>query len=205
MFVRPRSRLSLLLLLLCAGLGWLVNEELRGELWPRRPPTVQVARPATVEAPKPLPRFALPEVVQFEATTERPLFLPTRRRIEPEEPPAPEAAPAPEVKKPPLEVVVSGVIMAESRQFALVRRQAGGETLRLAKGDTIDGWTVGSVLPDRVVFRRDEESKEVELKDGKPAKPKPERRRGRRRATAKAKPPAEEDPAGRRRKRTRRE
>ena len=45
--------------------------------------------------------------------------------------------------------------MAETRQFALVQRLSGGKTLRLAKGYTIDGWSVTSVLTDRVVFQRD--------------------------------------------------
>ena len=87
-------------------------------------------------------------------------------------------------------MVVSGVIMAENRQFALVRRQAGGETLRLAAGDTIDGWTVTSVLPDRVLFLRDETTKEIELKDLTPSKPKPRRGRSRRRTTPSQPAPA---------------
>ena len=103
MFIRPRSRPSLLLLLLCAGLAWLVSETLRGELWPSRAAPVATAAPPAVAPAKPLPRFALPRVARLDATTERPLFLPTRRPVVPEAPPEPAPdAPKPKVEKPPL-------------------------------------------------------------------------------------------------------
>ncbi len=180
MLPRPRSRPSLLLLLLCAGLGWLISEELGSERWRARPEIPPAAGAPKVALPAPLPTFALPAVARLTETIDRPLFLPARRPVEAEKPPP--AAETPKVDAP-LEVVVSGVIMAEKRQFALVRRQAGGETLRLAAGDTIDGWTVTSVLPDRVLFLRDETTKEIELKDLTPSKPKPKPRRSRRRTT----------------------
>ncbi len=186
MLPRPRSRPSLLLLLLCAGLGWLISEELGSERWRARPEIPPAAGAPKVELPAPLPTFALPAAARLTETIDRPLFLPARRPVEVEEP-----LPSAETPKvdAPLEVVVSGVIMAEKRQFALVRRQAGGETLRLAAGDTIDGWTVTSVLPDRVLFLRDETTKEIELKDLTPSKPKPKPRRGRsRRRTTPSQP-----------------
>ncbi len=186
MLPRPRSRPSLLLLLLCAGLGWLISEELGSERWRARSEIPPAAGAPKVELPAPLPTFALPAVARLTETIDRPLFLPARRPVEVEKP-----LPSAETPKAdaPLEVVVSGVIMAEKRQFALVRRQAGGETLRLAAGDTIDGWTVTSVLPDRVLFLKDETTKEIELKDLTPSKPKPKRERGRsRRRTTPSQP-----------------
>ncbi len=97
--------------------------------------------------------------------------------------------------------------MAETRQFALVQRLSGGNTLSLAKGYTIDGWSVTSVLTDWVVFQRDAETQAVALKDGKPKPPKAKKpTRKRRRAT-----PPKSDSSGRtapqrqRRTRTRQE
>ncbi len=184
-----RTRPSAFLLLLCLTLAWVVYKELEAERWRRLPEPPKVRTAVSVTLPEPLPAFGLAPLDAFAETTSRPLFMPTRR------PPSPEEVVqvAPVRAETPLNVTISGLVMAAEKSFALVQRQGNAEILRLGVGDTIDGWEVASVLSDRVVFQREEKTHEVELRDQTAPKPKA-RRRGDRGKKA-ARPPA---PGGRR-------
>jgi len=157
---RRRTRPSALLLLLCLVLGATIYYEVTSDHWSRLPPMAAARAPVAVVLPEPLPEFQLPPLSEFAGTVERPLFLSDRRPPEPDE--VVEAAPE---KTRPLQVIVTGVILSEAGRFALVRREGAAEVFRLAARDTIDGWSVKEVLADRVIFERDEDSLEVELKD----------------------------------------
>lgn len=158
---KQRTRPSALLFLLCLALGAAVYQELGSGAWSRLP---KIAAPRTtpeITLPAPLPDFQMAPLADFTATLDRPLFLPERRPPEIDEQAKQEAKAA----LTPLKVVVSGVIMSDAGTFALVQREGATEILRLAVRDTIDGWSVTDILPDRVVFRRGAERQEVELKD----------------------------------------
>jgi len=166
--------------MLCLLLGWVVYAEVRNGRWSPRPELAPPSSAPPIELPAPLPEFSLPPLDRFAATTRRPLFLATRRPVEPEQTDT-QVAPKPAA---PLDVIVSGVIISEEGRFALVQRRGSSETLRLAKGDSVDGWTVRSILSDRVVFGRDEDTEEVELRDRSPPK------RGKKRSGGKRDKPA---------------
>ncbi len=190
---RP-GRPSVVLLLICLALGWLVYEALGAKPRQHRPVSGPAGKTATVEPPPPLPSFTMPDLGQLATTIERPLFMPTRR------PPPPEEVVKVEVKAPapapvplePLKVGVSGLIISDSERLALLRRESGGDLLRMAIGDTIDGWTVKDIQADGVIFDRDGETTEVKLRDLKPGQ------------SRKASRPTKKPPRNRRRTRSRR-
>ena len=76
--------------------------------------------------------------------------------------------------------------------FPRCRRESGGDLLRMAIGDTIDGWTVKDIQADGVIFDRDGETTEVKLRDLKPGQ------------SRKASRPTKKPPRKRRRTRSRR-
>jgi len=91
----------------------------------------------------------------FAAIAERPLFAPGRR-------PAPQApslgtetvAAAP-ANTAPLSAVLIGVLLSP-RSHSAVLRLADGKNKTLAEGDSIDGWKLERVLPDRASFQSGE-------------------------------------------------
>lgn len=178
---RRRARPSALLFLLCLVLGAALYYQIRSDRWSRLPPIASAPRPTEVTLPAPLPEFQLPPLSELAATVERPLFLPDRRPPEPAD--VVETVPEQAV---PLHVSVTGIVLSESGRFALVRREGDTEILRMSARDTIDGWSVKQILADRVIFERDDDSLEVELKDQARPPTAPTRTRGDRR-----RPPSE--------------
>ena len=139
-----------------------------------------VLSPRSVTEPQ-----ALKPAADYAAIAERPLFQPSRR---PATPPAPKAAqvvaeavvtqpaapPAPAVPPPVLvPVTLLAVVISDNKREA-VFGLAGGKSSTLAEGESLDGWTLASVLPDRVVFRLAAIEKEVTFPVGQStAKPAP--------------------------------
>jgi hypothetical protein len=131
-----------------------------------------------------LPR-ALKAVEGYAAIAERPLFQPSRR---PAPPPAPKAAPAiavavvaplaapaaPTAPPPVLApMTLLAVVISDNKREAVLGL-TGGKSSTLAEGESIDGWTLASVLPDRVVFRLAATEKEVTFPVGQAtARPSP--------------------------------
>jgi hypothetical protein len=105
----------------------------------------------------------------YAAIGERPLFQPSRRPAPP--PPRPDpiaaatAAPAAPVRPPaPAPVLAPMMLRAvilSNRKREAVLVQPNGTASTLAEGDTVDGWTLVQVLPDRVVFRRNEQEQDI--------------------------------------------
>ena len=176
--VRDRTRPSALLALLACGLGALIYYELESGYWERMPPPPAAVAAPDPTLPAPLPDFRMPPIAEFAATTERPLFLPNRRPPDPDVAPEslPEAAATPE-----LNVALTGIVLTEEGEIALVRHVGAPEVLKLAKGDIVAGWSVLEILPDRVRFGYEGEIREIELKD-RSAPPRPP-------APAKGRPP----------------
>jgi hypothetical protein len=112
-------------------------------------------------SPPKLPAIATRELAPIEgfaAIAEHPLFAPSRRPA----PPAPgtetvAGAPANTV---PLSAVLIGVLLSPRRHAAVVRL-ADGKNKTLAEGDSIDGWTLERVLPDRASFQSGETRMEL--------------------------------------------
>lgn len=189
---RRRSRPSALLFLLCLAVGALVYYEVVSDYWSRMPRIAPGPAAASPTLPEPLPEFQLPPLSDFTATVERPLFLPERRPQEPDEDIV-AAAPAQTI---PLRVVVKGIVLSDAGHFALVHREGSTETLQLAVRDTIDGWSVKEIMADAVIFERDEESLQIELKDlARPSGARTQERDSRRRPRPEGQPSAPARPA----------
>lgn len=95
----------------------------------------------------------------FSAITQRPLFVQTRRQAAPD-PAKQEAAAAP---APPPNVYLVGVIADSSGSLALVRSQDSPLETSLRAGQTIGGWQIEQVLPDRMVLALGTNKDEVRL------------------------------------------
>jgi hypothetical protein len=121
-----------------------------------------------------------PGETAFRVIEERPLFAPTRR--------PPEVGSEPVEKGPPPPsgldgLALTGIIRAGEEWVAIVEPagppRPGNEALSLGAGDTLRGWTVESILEDRMVLIHGTQRFEMELTDD-PAR----RRRGQRRPPA---------------------
>jgi hypothetical protein len=105
----------------------------------------------------------------YAAIGERPLFQPSRRPAPPPPPPEPvgaatpvPAAPVQPPAPPPVlaPMILRAVILSNQKREAVLG-QPNGTVSTLAEGDMVDGWTLIRVLPDGVVFRRDEHEQEI--------------------------------------------
>jgi hypothetical protein len=90
-------------------------------------------------------------------TTQRPLFeLDRRPVIVPAALPAPaRAAVAAARVEPRADFQVAGIVAGGANPTVLIKRAGGGASLRVHKGDVIDGWTVEAIGTDQVTVRRD--------------------------------------------------
>jgi general secretion pathway protein N len=121
-------------------LGW--GTRVRLEL-----PKPHVGAPPNVEN-TPLPDFSLDQLEKaYSETLNRPLFVPTRRPAPPPPPPAP---PKPAMHKG--QFVLMGVVITPETSIALLRGTAGSVTKKVEKGKVIDGITVETVEPEKVVL-----------------------------------------------------
>jgi type IV pilus biogenesis protein PilP len=85
----------------------------------------------------------------------RPLFERRRRPVEPLPSRSEPVTPAPVVQRSEPDqsaLTLLGVMMGEGRTMALLRRNAGGQNVRVEEGDVIDGWTIKQIEAQRVVL-----------------------------------------------------
>ncbi len=158
-----------LILAACAGLAWFNVQQLRA------PPPGPVAVAGSAPAPLPeLPaevRFDMAPVETFSAVVERPLFSPTRR-------PPPQGTATIESPEPELDVTLVGVIISAAGRIAIVKAKGASQFARVSAGDSFQGWTLDSIEPDRVSFRRGEIEVHIELTyEEPPPVQKPQRRK----------------------------
>jgi general secretion pathway protein N len=117
----------------------------------------EAPRPASGEIPE------LPPLEDLSATTERPLFVRSRRPPEAAPPaPAEEAAPV-EVAKEEAPAELTGIVNGPDRTYAILRSVATKEVVHLRKGETIDDWSVQEIGVRYVVLRRGAGSLRLEL------------------------------------------
>jgi len=100
---------------------------------------------ATTAPPPPLDeaRLAVEPLAAFAETRERPLFVATRRY-----------APAGAQGSDELvlgKYAVQGVVMLPKRSFVLLKAAKGGQTLRVAEGDRLEGHLLEKVQADGIV------------------------------------------------------
>jgi general secretion pathway protein N len=100
--------------------------------------------------------FAVEPLETYAEVTERPLFSPSRRS------PPPQLAQGKQTDAGGL--VLSGIILTSDARVALVQSGKTAPAKRLTEGQEIEGWSVQSILPDRIVLRRGATEHELKLK-----------------------------------------
>ncbi|MEW6037098.1 MAG: hypothetical protein AB1648_02425 [Pseudomonadota bacterium] len=158
----PELRLSLLLAVVCAGLGLLlVGEWYSVDRMHRIPQVSKAADKAPAEEPELAP-FEFPDLGEFEELVERPLFVEGRR-------PPPEVVeePPPPVARTPLDLKLMGMIFSPSGKTALLV-DPKGKYKRVKQGGVVNGWVLKELKTDGVVMQQDGETKELPLLKAKP-------------------------------------
>lgn len=146
-----------LLLIASLGLGVLAYAELT---WPVAAPeeTSAAAAPHAAQAPRDAiaSRFSLPPLQSFSGILERPLFSQSRR-------PPPQGAD--DTTGPWSSFVLAGVIISGDSREALVLHGKPQTVVHLREGQDVEGWTVTSIQPDRIVIRSGASEHELKLLD----------------------------------------
>ena len=146
-----------------AGLIFTIGEETGwgGRMY-LEPLTVPRLPERKLESPLPL-KLSLPKLEQkYNATVERPLFVPTRRAALPLPPPPPLPLPAaPTMQKGQFQLL--GTVIIEEKKLAIIRQLAGGRSYYVAKGELINGLLLEKVESNRVVFSQFGDTEEVIL------------------------------------------
>lgn len=94
----------------------------------------------------------------FSEILERPLFF-ADRQLPPEPRQELVAAAPPE----PLRLKLEGIAIMDKSRIALLRSQVDNVLVQMAEGMTHNGWTLESVLSDKAIFTRGNDSTEIEL------------------------------------------
>lgn len=146
-------RLSAPGLVAAAGFGLLVLA------WLLPLPLPEASAPPPSPSADPLVLPTVPPLDDLSATLARPLFSPTRR-------PLPEgvAEPPPGTAAAVLNRYrLQGVVIDGSRRRVLLVPAPGGKTLSVGEGDSVDGWTIDRIAPERLTLRSGERVETVEL------------------------------------------
>jgi hypothetical protein len=181
MFGRSTHWLTGLSLLAIAGLGTVVAYELTGGV--ALAPEVTAAAPASAlpeAAPEPT-EFRPPPQRQFNEISTRPLFFPSRR---PFAAPTAEGALVAPVAEPAVVLELIGVLLTDQERAALLQPagEPGGQWVR--EQQTVAGWLVEEIAPDRVRLREGDRVEVVELRDDQAREPVRPKRKGKRSARA---------------------
>lgn len=155
---RHRRHAPLILGALALALGVVLVLEMRAST--NAPvAAVAVAARAVQAAPQRSTRFVLPPLARLAEVTARPLFSETRR-------PPLEAASSGDAQSAAF--VLIGIVISADDRYALIAHGRPLHTDRATVGQELDGWTVRSILPDRVLFERGDRSLELKARDAAP-------------------------------------
>ena len=159
---RAKSRLVVLLGLLCVLLAWVIYEEISGIPAIRATEAGGIATPGVPAPVSSEAMFAMPDKQSLAVILERPLFTQTRRpsRVASERAPAGSA-----------DFTLSGVLISGEERSALIRASNSEIVQQLKRGENIGGWTLVEIAADRVIVRRDTIETEIFLDYTAPALP----------------------------------
>lgn len=108
------------------------------------------------------PELSLPPLAEtYTETTARPILSPARRPAPPS-PVVAGVAPKPAMKRGQFMLV--GVTITKEKNIALLRELAGGKTLRVERGQVVNGLTVEKVEPEKVTLKFEDEREDVVLR-----------------------------------------
>jgi len=110
--------------------------------------------------------FRLHNRETYDVISQRPLFSESRR---PEEQQAP--APAPVAEQGLEGMELSAVLIRGARRTALVKDLKSKETLRLAQGDQVRGWTLSAIEQGYIKLALGDQASQLDLRVFAPPKP----------------------------------
>jgi hypothetical protein len=142
------------LALICLGLAAILDLEWQAPLAADGLPATPDAKAARIADESPPPRFSLPPIENFAAVTARPLFIQDRRPV---------AESASGSVGPWSSLTLAGIVIAPGSREALIRHGTPATVVHLREGQTVDGWTLRSILSDRVVLSNGAERHELRL------------------------------------------
>lgn len=140
MRLSSQHMVSVILGALCLGLGAIAANELAGAPVAPEQPAPAAAKTPAASTPA---AFNLPPVQRFAVVTQRPLFAPDRKPQQH----ANDAAGAWS------SFVLAGIIITPQSREALVLHGKPQTVAHIQEGQALEGWTITSIYPDRVVFR----------------------------------------------------
>lgn len=144
--------------LLAVVLGYMVFAPL-----PEIPqPRIEAAQDAP-EDETPLPRFQVPPKQAFAEVDDRLVFNPARVKVVSAFQPG-----SPTTASLPSDLSLVGVILAGETRLALIKSQAAPLAIGVSVGETIEGWQVTRVEPDRVALRAGGPEQELRLSSAHP-------------------------------------
>jgi len=108
------------------------------------------------------PSVRFPPLRQFHTMLERPLFDATRRPAATGETAA--AAVSAELRQ----LTLTGVVITPEATLAILQHKSRKTTLRLEPGAMVQSWQLDSVHPDRAVFRKGRQTRELFLMENEP-------------------------------------
>lgn len=113
--------------------------------------------PAAAPARRPPAMPTVPPLGELAETTARPLLSPTRRPV----PGA--AAPAGTAAALFNRYRLQGVVIDGNRRRVLLAPAPGGKTLSIGEGESVEGWTIDRIAPERLTLRSGDRTETVEL------------------------------------------
>jgi type II secretory pathway component PulC len=126
---------------------------------PDTPPTPPKKTVRTGPASQVAPSARLGKRDAYAAIAQRPLFSPTRRPLDS----APATA-ASQPRKSLAKFVLTGVIIVSAEEkIALIQEAKSPAVQRLSEGQSIAGWRIEKILPDRVTLVSGDETAEIPL------------------------------------------
>lgn len=153
-----KSKLPLLLALVAVLVGILVWDRLSSAS-----PENDVAKPAATARERsadavasssrtaPLASLSLNDLHD---TVDRPLFEKGRRPVKPPVVQPVKAPPPPPPRGPdPNALELVGILAGEDQTIVLLKRRQSGQQVRVQQGDTVDGWTIDRIEPQRVILK----------------------------------------------------
>ena len=148
----------ILLLAACVGLAAIIYAEVSAS--PFAPADAALSSSSAQRAKSPSDdgsaRFSLRPLQSFSVVTERPLFAQTRR---------PSARGSDDTLGPWSSFTLAGIIISPTAREALILHGQPPTVVHLQEGQDVEGWTVTSILPDRIVLRGGDAEHELKLLD----------------------------------------
>lgn len=151
---RTKSRLVVLLGLVCLVLAWVIYEEIAGAPVIKATEAGAVAAPGAEASGPSEAAFAMPDRQWLAVIRERPLFTQTRR---------PSSVASDDALAGSADFTLSGILISAGERSALVRAGDTQTVQQLKEGENIAGWTLVEIGPDRIVVRRDSIETEILL------------------------------------------